>query len=79
MTYDEWADEYLKSAKATKEKIQEYRKKMKNCRNARLLYVYHKRLSILYEMYDDCMYTADVLRRKADSLRKRGMLKLIIV
>lgn len=79
MNYDEWAEEYYETARLTEEKIQEYRKKMKNYRNARLLYVYHKRLSILYEMYDDCMYTADVLRRKADSLRKRGMLKLIIV
>ena len=33
MTYDEWADEYLKSAKSTELKIKECERKMKGCRN----------------------------------------------
>ena len=70
MTYDEWADEYLKSAKATELKIKEYERKMKGCRNTRLLFVYRKKLDTLCDMYD---------RRRADSLRRRGLDKLITV
>lgn len=79
MTYDEWADEYLKSAKSTELKIKECERKMKGCRNTRLLFVYRKKLDVLCDMYDDCMYTAGVLRRRADSLRRRGLDKLITV
>ena len=79
MTYDEWADEYLKSAKSTELKIKECERKMKGCRNTRLLFVYSKKLDALCDMYDDCMYTAGVLRRRADSLRRRGLDKLITV
>lgn len=79
MTYDEWADEYLKSARATKEKIVEYEEKKRKCRSPTLLFEYTRKLDILYGMYSDCMYTADKLRRKADSLRKRGLDKIIMV
>lgn len=79
MTYDEWADEYLTSAKVTKEKIREIKQKKKKCKNTQLLYFYAGKLRNLYEMYNDCMDTANELRRKANRLRERGTEKLVMV
>lgn len=73
MTYDQWADEYLKSADATYQKIQELEGKAKHCRNAKLIYYYDKKLKNLYAMYGDCLYCARQLRRRADRLKEMGL------
>lgn len=73
MTYDQWADEYLESAKATYEKIQEYEKKIKKCRSPTLLCEYNKKLDTLYDMYYDCLYSAKQLERHAERCRKMAV------
>ena len=79
MNYDEWADEYLQSAKMTEEKIKEYREKMRKCRNTALIYKYAKKLETFNDMYNDCMYTASQLRKKANDLRKNGLHNIVTV
>lgn len=79
MTYDEWAEEYLKSAKVAMEQIEKYRLKMRSCKNTQLLYFYSKKIATLEGMYDDCMYTARILRLKAAKLRERGLQNLVVV
>ena len=79
MTYDEWADEYLKSAEVAMEQIEKYRLKMRSCKNTQLLYFYSGKLQKLEEMYAHCMYTARILRLKAAKLRERGLQNLVVV
>lgn len=69
--YDKWADEYLESARLTQEKINEYREKRKRVRNTTLIMHYTRKISILQDMYSDCMQSADELRRKAIHYRER--------
>lgn len=77
MTYDEWADEYVRSAEKTLELIEKYRRKKRSCKNTQLLYFYSGKLQKLEEMYADCMYSAAELRRKAARDRKRGIMREI--
>ena len=63
MTYNEWAEEYLKEAEKIQEKItalKEYREtaplpELKSIEN---------RLRVLYQMYLDCIHTARTLTKK---------------
>ena len=71
MTYDEWADEYMKSAGRVMEQIEFYKRKKTGCKNTQLILFYGKKLFTLEGMYADCMYTAAVLRRKAAKDRER--------
>ena len=79
MTYDEWADEYVRSAEKTLELIEKYRRKKRGCKNTQLLYFYSKKIATLEGMYDECMYTARILRLKAAKLRERGLQNLVVV
>lgn len=79
MTYDEWADEYLESARVTMEQIKKCRAECHACKNKRLLPLYQKRLRTLWEMREDLIRTADELRRKAARFRKAGYLKSGVV
>lgn len=78
MTYDKLADEYLKSAQATKDIMMEYEQKKRCCRNPERLKWYAHKISILQEMYADCMLTAAELRRKANKCREAGI-SLVVV
>lgn len=70
MTYDEWADEYLKSAQATKETMMKYERRKRCCKDPEKLKWYTHKIGILQEMYADCMLNAAELRRKADKYRE---------
>ena len=61
------------------EQIEKYRLKMRSCKNTQLLYFYSKKIATLEGMYDDCMYTARILRLKAAKLRERGLQNLVVV
>lgn len=78
MTYDKWADDYLKSAKDTEKMIRRYRAKMGRCRDLSLRMEYARKLKAWEDMYEDCVCTAGILRRKADRLRQCGMQNMIV-
>lgn len=70
--YEKWADEYLKNADDTMEIIRKYREKMRNTKSDKLRLYYDHKILTLYEMYNDCMYAAGELRKKASRLKQRG-------
>lgn len=68
--YERWADEYKKSADLTKEKIDEFEKKAKQCKSVSLKDTYNRKLLTLYEMYGDCMLSYRELKRKAERVKE---------
>ena len=73
MTYDQWPDEYLKSALETKKQLDLYKTKLQDCRSPSVAVSYEHKVKVLTEMYADCMYDAGCLRRKANAARARGL------
>lgn len=67
--YNKWADEYLSNAYETKRLIDEYIEKKKRTKSKELLLFYDRKIISLYDMYNDCMYCANELRRKANRIR----------
>lgn len=60
MTYQDWAREYYDSAKRMKESIERLKHEMKNTPVQELAEI-SSRLSIMYDMYLDCIHVADML------------------
>lgn len=63
MTYSEWAEEYKKSADAVKEKILILKEQLAYAAADELKGI-NNRISILYQMYLDCMDTANKLKSR---------------
>ena len=70
--YDKWAEEYLRNADDTMELIQEYKEKRKNSKSDQMKLFYYQKIRILYDMYNDCIYVANTLKKKAARLKERG-------
>lgn len=70
--YNKWADEYLSNANETMKLIDEYREKMRTTKSSELRVYYDRKILTLYEMYHDCIYAANELRKKASRIRQRG-------
>lgn len=70
--YNKWADEYLSNANETMKLIDEYREKMRTTKSSELRVYYDRKILLLYEMYSDCMHSANELRKKADRIRQRS-------
>lgn len=65
MTYDEWAEEYYETARLTEEKIKEFRKKRRETKSPSLRGLYSGKIQLYKEQYDDCIYAAESLKRRA--------------
>ena len=63
MTYQQWAGEYLESAKNVKAQIERVKEKIKTAKYDKLPEL-NNSLNILTEMYYDCMDTARLLGRR---------------
>lgn len=70
--YDKWADEYLSNALATKRLIEDYKERRKTSKSKELRLYYDRKIITLYDMYDDCVYAARELRKRADRIRQRS-------
>ena len=72
MDYDEWAEEYYETARLTEEKIKEYRKKRRETKSPSLRGFYSGKIQLYKEQYDDCIFAAESLKRRAirEKLRK---------
>lgn len=60
MTFQEWSQEYLKSAELLKEKITRLKSEL-DFAPADMLNSINNRIYIMYQMYLECMKTADIL------------------
>ena len=65
MNYDEWAEEYYETARLTEEKIKEYRTKRRNTKSLSLRGLYSGKIQLYKEQYDDCIFAAESLKRRA--------------
>lgn len=63
MTYKEWAKQYYDCASDLKEKAESIREKMKGSKEPELSALSEK-LRVMYEMYLDCIHTADELAKR---------------
>lgn len=63
MTYLQWAEEYIDSANLLKEKIRVLKEQLPTAPIKELREM-NFRISTMYQMYLDCMKTADILKRK---------------
>lgn len=63
MTYKEWAKEYYDCASDLKGKVERIKEEMKTAREPALSALSEK-LRVMYEMYLDCIHTADMLARR---------------
>lgn len=70
--YDDWADQYLKSAETIHEKIKKYMSEMKSVSDKNKKNSLDGKILSLWQSYNDLMLTADILRRKASILRARS-------
>lgn len=62
MNYDEWADEYLKSANEIQKRIDKLKKERRKVTWVELSAL-NKRIRLLTSMYYDCLHNADALRK----------------
>lgn len=69
--FDDWADEYLETARKTKENIEKCRQEMRDADKSEMVISYDRKILSLWEAYDNLMRVADILRRKAAILRFR--------
>lgn len=63
MTYLEWAGEYRESAFTLKERIANLKEQLLTA-PADELQNLNFRISVMYQMYLDCMHTADILQKR---------------
>lgn len=66
MTYKEWAEEYSESAKILKVKIKNLKDELKNAPVSTIMKI-NARINIMYQMYLECVKTADILSARKDN------------
>lgn len=69
--FDDWADKYLETAGNIKEQIKQCRAERSICKDKTEILSCDQKIMRLYEMYNDTMYSADTLRRRANCLRRK--------
>jgi len=70
MNHNNWGETYMKEAELLKERIFLLRKQLKTCKKEELSTI-RRRITLLSEMYFDCVYTGTYLKlRREACLRK---------